>query len=808
MPNVNHGVPSRRRALLARLVLLGGLIAGGWWEMSSFEATAAAPAPGSAGVTFDGKTYTNRLIHSRDPYLLQHAHNPVDWYPWGPEALAAAKRENKPIFVSFGYSTCYWCHVAEREIFSNPEIAKLMNQWFINIKVDREERPDIDRVYMLATQIMTGRGGWPNNVFLTPDLKPFFAGSYFPPEDRQGRPGFRRVLESMHQAWTDDRANALAVADRVYQELRRVEGGQNAGLAAAPAPRQWVERAVDEAARRFDKVNGGFTGGGTKFPQSPLLSLLLSTSAGGDQAKTLAMATQTLEAMAEGGVMDQLAGGFHRYSTEPGWSVPHFEKMLYDNAQLLGLYAHAYSITQKPLFRQVALRTAHYLTTEMQAAEGGFYSAQDAETDEVEGASYVWTQPQIEAVLGKADARRFMALYQLTPMPPGFPGHRQAVGGVLRLDREPARKLAGKKQLASTIEALAPLRDKLLAARARRAQPARDDKIVIATNALAIIGFAQAGDWLNDPALGKTALRTANWLWQHAFDPRSGELTHQFFAGQAGASGFLDDYALLGRAFLSLHRQNGDALWLSRARQITDAMLKRFDRRDGGLANTAQRTDLLVTLPADGDSVQPSGQSAAIALLLELSLASGDDRYAVAAQRTLAPLAARIAGQPSAWGALLASLSRPPLVAALDKAPRDGAAPTAAKGLPDSADHIRAHARLAPTKLGADLIVTIEVDPGYHINANPASDPALIPTLIALPGRPDLKVDYPPAQRFKAPFAPQGIAVYEGRVTLLGHLSPAPASPPASAELRVQACNDEVCLAPATVVVTIDPAKP
>lgn len=480
--------------------------------------------------------------------------------------------------------------------------------------------------------------------------------------------------------------------------------------------------------------------------------------------------------------------------------------MLYDNAQLLSLYAHAYSITKKPLFRQVALRTAHYLTAEMQEAEGGFYSAQDAETEGVEGASYVWTQQQIEAVLGTADAKHFMTLYKLTPMPAGFSGHRPAEGEVLRLDREQARMLGNEKQLASAIEALRPLRDKLLAARNGRAQPARDEKIVIATSALAIMSFALAGDWLHDPALSNTALRTANWVWQHAFDPRSGELTHQFFAGHAGDSGFLDDYALLGRAFLTLHRQNGDAVWLSRARQITDAMLKRFDRLDGGLANTSNRIDLLVTPPAEGDSVQPSGQSAAIALLLELSIASSDDRYAVVARRVLTPLVAQIAAQPSAWGALLAPLNRPQLIAALEKAPL--AAPTAPKGLPDSADHVRAHARLARTKLGANLIVTIEVDPGYHINANPASDPNLIPTLIALPGRPDLKVHYPAAQRFKVPFAPQGIAVYQGSVTLLGHLSPAPTSPPATANLRVQACNDEVCLAPATVVVTIDPAKP
>jgi uncharacterized protein YyaL (SSP411 family) len=789
-------------------VLAGILIAGLW--LAHLPQATAAPASSAdpAGVTFDGKTYTNRLIHSRDPYLLLHAHNPVNWYPWGPEALEAARRENKPIFVSFGYSTCYWCHVAEREIYSNPEIARLMNQWFINIKVDREERPDIDRIYMLATQILTGRGGWPNNVFLTPDLKPFYAGSYFPPQDREGRPGFKRVLETMHRAWSDDRAKVLASADRVYQALQQAARGMEASGSPPPAPRQWLAAALAEAGSRYDDFDGGFSGGGvTKFPQSPLLSMLLAASTpeartdigkSQPEAKARRMATATLAAMADGGLMDQLAGGFHRYSTEPSWSVPHFEKMLYDNAQLLSLYAHAYALTREPLFRQVALRTAHYLTTEMRAPEGGFYSAQDAEVNGVEGVSYLWTRRQIETVLGKSDAGRFMKIYTLTTMPEGFAGHPQAEGGVLRVYSQRFAKLAKANPQASALDALRPLREKLLAARAKRPQPARDEKIVTATNALAIIGFADAGRWLNDPALTRTALGAATWIWRHAFDPASGELVHQFFAGHPGNGGFLDDYALLGQAFLTLHRQTGDAVWLSRARQIAEAMLKRFDRGAGRLADTPSRTDLLVEPPAEGDSVLPSGQSSAIGLLLELSVVTGDSRYAAVARRVLSSLAAQIAAQPSSWGALLAPLSRPQLVAALEKAP------LAQTALPDSADRIRAQARLAKTKTGTDLIVTIAVDPGYHINANPASDASLIPTQLTLAGYPDIKVDYPAAQRFKAPFAPQGIAVYHGRVTLLGHLPPAPAGRPSVANLRIQACNDEVCLAPATIAVPID----
>jgi len=798
----NRSALRRGGSILAELMLAcaltvtGGLIAGGG-VMSSSDASAAsllspdAPGPFS-GVTFDGKTYTNRLINSHDPYLLQHAHNPVDWYPWGPEALEAARRENKPIFVSIGYSTCYWCHVAEREIFTNPQIARLMNQWFINIKVDREQRPDIDRVYMLATRIMTGGGGWPNNVFLTPDLKPFYAGSYFPPDDQDGRPGFKRVLENMHQAWTGDHARVVAIADQVHQALQQAEKGRSSTGPVPLTPRQWLDKAVGEAADSYDEFDAGFGDSATRFPQSPLLSMLL----GANPAKAQNMATETLQAMAEGGVMDQLGGGFHRYSTEPSWSVPHFEKMLYDNAQLLGLYAQAWAITKKPLFQQVALRTAHYLTREMQAPGGGFYSAQDAEVDGVEGASFAWTRQQIETVLGAADTQRFLTLYALTPMPPGVTGHRQPEGGVLRLSRDHAQALAKKNRLASAIEALRPLHEKLLAARQKRPHPARDEKIVTAANALAIIGFAQAGHWLHDPALTSTAVRTADWAWRHAFNPTSGELKHQFFKGHPGDGGFLDDYALLGRAFLTLHQQTGEGVWLSRARQLADAMLKRFARDDGRFADTWKQADLLVSPPADGDSAQPSGHSAAIALLLELAQATGQERYAAAARRALTPLAAPISAAPSQWGGLLASISQPQQVAALEKA-------QAAKDPSDSASYVHAQGRLVPTKGGADLIVTIAVDPGYHINANPASDPNLIPTQLHVEGQPGIKVTYPAAQTFKAPFAPQGIAVYQGRFTLRAHLPQTSAQQLPAASLRVQACSDQYCLAPSTVAVQI-----
>jgi len=764
----------------------------------SLMAASADAVPAQSGT----ERYTNRLINSNDPYLLLHAHNPVDWYPWGPEALDKARRENKPIFISIGYSTCYWCHVAEREIYSDPQIAGLMNQWFVNIKIDREERPDLDQIYMLVTQIMTGHGGWPNNVFLTPDLKPFFAGSYFPPQDLDGRPGFPKILAYLHQAWTDDHDRVVALAERVYQRLVQAEKRSANFAAALPDTRMWLAQAVRESTANFDEIEGGFKGGSTKFPQAPTLSMLLVASNQGSNTEPLELVTRTLEAMAQGGVMDQLDAGFHRYSTEPGWSVPHFEKMLYDNAQLLGLYAQAFAITKSPLMRQVALRTAHYLSTRMQAPGGAFYSAQDAEVDGVEGASYAWTRVEIDAVLGVADARRFFELYSLTPLPEAHFGHQQPAGGVLRLKRNEARKLAEDRQLAKALSALAPLRKKLLVVRQKRDQPARDEKIVIADNALAIIAFAQAGQALHESALSATAERTANWLWQHAFDPESGALRHQFYQGHAGNQGFLDDYALLSQAFLTLFHSTGNSHWRSYATQVADAMLQRFARTDGALTMSWDSMNLLVTLPAQGDSSKPSGASAAIAVLLDLAASTHEPRYAHAAYKALRPLAATVAARPSGWGALMAALNEPRLLAVLDGAVRADAPEFTGKPL-SSGQFVHASGTWERSKHGADISVTIDIDEGYHINANPPSDAYLVATQLMLDGYPEVIAEYPQSQSFKAAFAPQGIDVYQGRITLNARLPQHAELPLPAVHLRVQACNHEACLAPAIIEVQV-----
>ena len=436
------------------------------------------------------EAYTNRLIDSASPYLLQHAHNPVDWYPWGEEAIAKAKKDNRLIFLSIGYSTCYWCHVAERTIYSNPAIAALMNQWFVNVKVDREERPDLDQTYMLARQALTGSGGWPNNLFLTPDLKPFFAGSYFPPEDQGDTNGFPTILKLIHADWEKSPAKIKAIGDQVQAALGRANdtGGKSTSVLKI-MPANWLATARDQFLGQRDKVYGGLDGGGgTKFPQAPVLYLLLTDYRLNGTAESLQAVAETLNAMAFGGIHDHLGGGMHRYSTEPTWSVPHFEKMLYDNAQLIGLYADYYAITRQPLARDMAADLAGYLVRRMTAPDGGFYTAEDADVEGKEGASYLWTRAEITDVLGPIDADRFFGLYELTPLPnePNGPG-------VLRIRRDQIASEKSRANLQGRVAELAPLRTELIEVRDRRPQPAHDDKIVVALNGLAMAGLARAG---------------------------------------------------------------------------------------------------------------------------------------------------------------------------------------------------------------------------------------------------------------------------------------------------------------------------
>ena len=744
-------------------------------------------APAFADTPAD--TNTNRLIHSASPYLLQHAHNPVDWYPWGEEAIAKAKKENKLIFLSIGYSTCYWCHVAERTIYSNPAIAALMNQWFVNIKVDREERPDLDQTYTLARQVLTGSGGWPNNLFLTPDLNPFFAGSYFPPDDQGDTNGFPTILKLVHEDWEKSPAKIKAIGDQVQSALSQAHdaGGKPASVLKI-MPADWLSKARDQVLGQRDKVYGGLDGGGgSKFPQAPVLNLLLTDYRLNGNAESLQAVAETLSAMSFGGIHDHLGGGMHRYSTEPTWSVPHFEKMLYDNAQLIRLYADYYTITRQPLARDMAADIASYLARRMTAPDGGFYTAEDADIEGKEGESYLWTRAEITDVLGSADADRFFGLYELTP-----PRNEPNGPGVLRIRRDLIASEENRGSLRDRVAELAPLGTKLLEVRDRRPQPARDDKIVVALNGLAIAGLARAGMILGETQWVDSASRAGEFLWQYVFDEKSGRLRHHLFQGAASGEGFLDDYAMLGLAYLALGEATGEPVWVSRAQALASAILTRFIKPDG-LAVTSVADTSLVSAAIDlDDHDTPSGTSAAYALLAQLG--ETDARYAEAATKMLARIADKIQSKPAVWASITA-------YAAL----YGPSVPTRPEAALDSAAHVKATAK--GTSLGDrdEILVTLTIDPGYHLNANPVSIDYLIPTVVTVPTAPDATITYPIGHIFKPKFSPEGISVYEGSIEIRveapkGRLASATSTP---LRIDVQACTAQICLPSATLTTSV-----
>jgi uncharacterized protein YyaL (SSP411 family) len=725
----------------------------------------------------------NRLVHSGSPYLRQHAHNPVDWYPWGEEAVARARKENKPIFLSVGYSTCYWCHVAERTIYSNPSIAALMNEWFVNIKVDREERPDIDETYMLARQLLTGAGGWPNNVFLTPDLKPFFAGSYFPPEDQDERLGFPTILKLLHEEWQKSPHKIKEAADEVHAALVRAhDADRKPASVLRLVSDQWLAEARDRILAGRDSALGGFdSGGGPKFPQSPWLDLLITDYRLNGTTESLQTVVEALRAMAFGGIHDHLSGGMHRYSIEPTWSVPHFEKMLYDNAQLIGLYADVYAVTRDPLFRDLATDLARYLARRMTAPEGGFYTAEDADIEGKEGETYIWTKAEIEAALGAADADRLFSIYELTSLPGESEGP-----GVLRIRRDKAD--ASPLQ---TVADLAPLRARLLEIRDRRRQPARDDKIVVALNGLAISGLSRAGTVLGEGELIELAQRAGEALWRRAFDEKSGMLHRYLYGGKAWGEGFLEDYALLGLGYLALNEATGELVWLERANALAAAIMQRFVKPDGAIATAAMDATSIVP-PLDlGDGDTPSGTSAAYALLAHLG--HTDPKLAEAATKIMAWVAPKLETAPAGWASFVAR--------AAELQERGQA--VAQQSILDSAAHVKATARSESLPDHDEIVITLTIDPGYHINANPASADYLIPTTVKLPGIDNATINYPSGQIFKPKFLPEGISVYQGSLPIKielphGGLVSARRSP---LSIEVQACTQELCLPPATISV-------
>ncbi|MBM7173874.1 thioredoxin domain-containing protein, partial [Streptomyces sp. G44] len=568
----------------------------------------------------------NRLAHETSPYLLQHADNPVDWWPWSAEAFAEARERGVPVLLSVGYSSCHWCHVMAHESFEDEATAAVMNEKFVNIKVDREERPDVDAVYMEAVQAATGQGGWPMTVFLTPDAEPFYFGTYFPPEPRHGMPSFVQVIDGVHRAWTDRRGEVDEVAGKIVRELG--ERQLTHGSGEKPGEDE-LAQALLGLTRDYDAAHGGF-GGAPKFPPSMVIEFLLRHYARTGSEGALQMAAETCERMARGGIYDQLGGGFARYSVDREWVVPHFEKMLYDNALLCRAYAHLWRATGSDLARRVALETAEFMVRELRTNEGGFASALDADSEDpatgkhVEGAYYVWTPRQLREVLGDADAELAMACYGVTEE-----GTFEEGASVLRL---PA--LEGPVADASR---LASIRERLFAARAERPAPGRDDKVVAAWNGLAIAALAETGAYFDRPDLVAAAVGAGDLLVRLHMDARA-RLVRTSKDGRAGANaGVLEDYADVAEGFLALASVTGEGVWLEFAGFLLDHVLAQFvDEESGALYDTAADAERLIRRPQDPtDNAAPSGWTAAAGALLTYAAHTGASPHRTAAERSL-----------------------------------------------------------------------------------------------------------------------------------------------------------------------------
>ena len=591
---------------------------------------------------------SNRLASEPSPYLQQHKDNPVDWWPWSDEALAEAKRQQKPLFVSIGYASCHWCHVMAHESFENPEIAGLMNEWFINVKVDREERPDVDSVYMSAVQGMTGSGGWPLNVFATPDGIPFFGGTYWPPSDMRGMPGFPRVLETLHQAWTNDRDKLLENADRVLGFLREQEqpiSATGSGDAGATALLQ-----LEEA---FDAEWGGF-GGAPKFPQTPTLEFLIRhyQRTGASTART--MLTTTLDRMAAGGIHDHLGGGFARYAVDGTWTVPHFEKMLYDNAQLMRVYLEAWVATGTARYAQVVIDIGQWLLREMRLPGGGFASALDADSEGREGAFYVWSDREIDSMLSPDHAAVVRQRFGITPGG-NFEGENvltiaATLDEIADSTGQPAERVAELLDAGATI-----LREH----RARRQRPAQDDKVVTAWNGEAIGALALAGSALSLPVFVDAARHAALHLLDEARDEnvRLWRMTRQ---GERRGNGVLEDYAFLAEGLIHLHQADGDIRWLEEASALMDTAIAEFGRDDGpGFFDTPHGSDDLAIRPQSiQDNATPSGNAVAADVLLTLGTLTDRHELVERATALVANMGALMERHPMGFGRYLAVAER------------------------------------------------------------------------------------------------------------------------------------------------------
>lgn len=780
--------------------------------------------------------YTNALVYETSPYLRQHAHNPVDWKPWGEAAFAEAAKRDVPIFLSIGYSTCYWCHVMERQVFENPEIARQMNEQFVCVKVDREERPDVDDIYMTATQLLTGSGGWPMSVFLTPPtenqkgLLPFWAGTYIPPAPAYGRPGFPQVMDAMSQAWTTQRADVIEqsgrVADAVRQQVAPGSSGETSGggansggggISGGAVSREMVDRVVAQLMQRYDPQHAGFSGTqGPKFPTPSNVALLLDVYQNTKDQKLGDALQHTLDRMARGGMVDQVGGGFHRYSVDEKWLVPHFEKMLYDNGQLLELYAQAYETWEgerhAALYARVLRETAEYLLREMKDETGAFWSAQDAEVNTKEGENYVWTAAQVWAALAsEPDAESLTALaLKMYGLDRGTnfqdPHHENAPAVNVLYLPEPMSALT--EYADGDMGGLMAMRERINAAllkvRDTRDRPGTDDKVLAAWNGLAIAGLAEAGRVLDEPRYIDAARRAADAALEHMSTDEGG-LLRSMKDGDARIPAFLEDYALFVHGLLRLDRVLGEAendgRYLAEAIRLNTHASKQFAAEGGGYFDTlADQADLFVRTRSTYDGAITSGNSQMIRNLMALvqRVEVPIDADALMGRATLDLRS--FAGPLEQSGLGMTNMQRAVLQFTLSAGEnwlKQLTAP-AAGALRLADGPVTAEAEAVAGSPGV-YRVRLTIAEGYHVNANPASAEFLVPTQITAAGV-ELNVTYPPGTLKQYPFAEQPIAVYEGGVEFGVEASGAVES----LRIEYQACTDTACLEPAAVRVGVD----
>ncbi|WP_182864705.1 DUF255 domain-containing protein [Rhodopirellula sp. JC639] len=747
--------------------------------------------------------HTNRLIDETSPYLLQHAHNPVDWHPWGEEAFAKAKRENKPIFLSVGYSTCYWCHVMEVESFEDPEVAAVINKYFVAIKVDREERPDIDEQYMLATQLMTGRGGWPNSVWLTPDGKPWMAGTYFP------KPTFISVLKQINEFWVNRRDDVDRQADALAKAAEQTS--TTSTIEPVPLTMELVDQATQKLVGQFDPENGGF-GGAPKFPPHGTLALLIDHYRRSGEESLLVPITRTLDAMWLGGMHDHLGGGFHRYATDADWLLPHFEKMLYDNAQLMRIYVDGYQITGNDRYREAVDDIDRWVRREMTSPDGAFYSALDSGEVGKEGEAYVWTAEQVKEVLGEQDAALYMETYNFLPDGNFLEEStgRKTGENIPHLN-SPLEETAKTHPLGEQafLDRIAAIETKLLNHRLTWPQPHKDDKVLTSWNGLMIDALAHAGGVLDEPKYIDAAEAAATFILQSM--TRDGKLLRTFRSGTAKLPGYLDDYVYFCNALLELHAATDDQRWLDQAVRLADIMLDEFeDDVEGGFFFTGDSHEALMARSKNlgGGGNMPNTNGIAAQVLVDLAERTGRDKYRQSAQKTLQSLSGAMAKQPHTTEHLLIGVAR------YLSTPAEAASATASGGNTRRADPVTFQVDLSKHEVspGEQLTVTVtlDIDDGWHLYAaNPEAE-FLIPTTVSVAGDPEItagEVVAPKPDSKVDPILKQKLNTYAGKVEFKVPVTINQAATLGESTLKVvvdwQACDDARCLKPAKTTIGV-----